>query len=403
LMLTEEEQDGKVTKKVQLAVRQLKKAEDMLTHLVSDIRPPPQIQKTIMLPNISRRQLERVLSKNQNIRKEEGQVEEAVTCLVEAAKRGPLCVIADEVCGSEFTDFCSSLLQRVPGVRLWAASLYHADRPSCLEEVRMTEPLRTPPAVTREVQKAFWIERFGAVLGYAESSVPPPSEGPAARVVRHQGQGHAEGRPGECERCGLEIAHLLRELHVAFAADALSAVFHKTYLSSFLSTGQYEKSQTGPLNSEASIVASQTTTSTSAKTCPASPPPLQFRDVFILNANVLTDAVLHDEETDNTGNILRPASGMLRGLRRARVPVRVVRSRDNDVIADVAKMAGADEVVAGEVGAVRGLERKIVIWVQTDRPVTGTEDESWGRLEGASRATGQVVWVVWPQDDDLIS
>nr|KAG5689196.1 hypothetical protein BaRGS_004030 [Batillaria attramentaria] len=52
---------------------------------------------------------------------------------------------------------------------------------------------------------------------------------------------------------------------------------------------------------------------------------LQYRDVFVLSSSY----DLHDDETDDAGDVTRRASGAVRGLRQAGVPVRVVGDDDN--------------------------------------------------------------------------
>ncbi|KAK7491622.1 hypothetical protein BaRGS_00017075, partial [Batillaria attramentaria] len=136
------------------------------------------------------------------------QVESAVKCLEEAASQGPLYVVVDEAnAGSLFTDFCDEICTRVSQLRLWVASAGHSHTPARLTEFPMTEPLRTPPVVTREVEKSGFIREWKTILGYTPSPTPPPCDGPPLRVLYHRGQGHNEGRPPpECEQCGMDVA-----------------------------------------------------------------------------------------------------------------------------------------------------------------------------------------------------
>ena len=63
-----QEQDQLVKKKVEQAIKQLDKADDVLGHLVSDLQPAkPRILKTLMLPNLSTADLQRVLADNQQL------------------------------------------------------------------------------------------------------------------------------------------------------------------------------------------------------------------------------------------------------------------------------------------------------------------------------------------------
>lgn len=61
---TQAQQDVIVAKKVQQAIKQLDKTEYVLRHLAKDLPAQPRVTKTIMLPNISRAQLERVFNAN---------------------------------------------------------------------------------------------------------------------------------------------------------------------------------------------------------------------------------------------------------------------------------------------------------------------------------------------------
>ncbi|KAK7497044.1 hypothetical protein BaRGS_00011780, partial [Batillaria attramentaria] len=145
--------------------------------------------------------------------------ETAVKCLVTAASQGPLCVVVDEAYTDRvFTNFCAELCEFIPGLRLWAASVYHGNIPPCLTEVPMTEPLRTPPVVTRHVQQSDWIQKpNNHVRDYTTGPTPPPCDGPAPRVLYHTGQGHGEGSAVDCVECGKNVARVLRELHVSVA------------------------------------------------------------------------------------------------------------------------------------------------------------------------------------------
>nr|KAG5706697.1 hypothetical protein BaRGS_005767 [Batillaria attramentaria] len=107
---------------------------------------------------------------------------------------------------------------------------------------------------------------------------------------------------------------------------------------------------------------------------------------------------LFDEAKDDVGNVT-PASGVVRGLREAGVPVRVLKYGDSKAMRDVAVMEGGDEVVAAYAGTVSGLERPVVVWLQVRRTGTETVDEDFGRLMAISRTTAQLVRVDWPWDN----
>ena len=97
---------------------------------------------------------------------------------------------------------------------------------------------------------------------------------------------------------------------------------------------------------------------------------------------------------------------LVQGLQQGGVPVTVLRSGDVGAVAAVAKMAGADRVVATSDCLVRGLERKVVVWVQAYQSHDGDQwgDERVGRLQAVSRCTSQLVFVLFGgirgDDDD---
>ncbi|XP_070192066.1 uncharacterized protein [Littorina saxatilis] len=239
------------------------------------------------------------------------------------------------------TRLCEELHQHVPGLHLWAASLYHGHRPPLLTEVILTQPLRTPPSVTRHVQHQPFMAQGVTVYDYTAAPSPLPCDGLDPRVVRHTGQGHGEGEPGDCEQCGFLVGQILVELGVGGTGST-----------------------------------------------PGSPRPLQYRDVFILT-NV---SFLHDAKSDASGQVTRPASGVLRGVREAGIPVTLLESGDEDGVRDVATMAGPDHVIATRCFDVQGLERKVVVWVGG-----GDGDDEFGRLLAASRCTSQLVLVTPPR------
>ena len=114
-----------------------------------------------------------------------------------------------------FAELCNDLLQQLPGLCLWSASVRHGNRPPMLAEVVLTEPLRTPPSVTREVQQCESMTPGGSVHHYTAGPAPLPCDGPTPRVVVHAGQGHGAGLTIDCEECGRQVARILKEeLHV---------------------------------------------------------------------------------------------------------------------------------------------------------------------------------------------
>ena len=125
--------------------------------------------------------------------------------------------------------FCSTLLHRLPNLRLWAASMYHEDRPDTLTECTLTEPLRTPPTITREVRMCSSLGPGGPVLDYSPTVAPLPSEGFPARVLYHT-EDHDGAKPADCERCGALIAGVLKnELHVGKTVTGMCVCVSVSY------------------------------------------------------------------------------------------------------------------------------------------------------------------------------
>ncbi|KAK7451827.1 hypothetical protein BaRGS_00039800 [Batillaria attramentaria] len=257
----------------------------------------------------------RVVKLHQFDLKEDGMVEKAVGCLLEAAGNSKqLCVIADEAFGgSQFGELCEQLHDCIPGLNLWSASVYHGYRPSRLKKVIFTQPLRTPPTVTKEVLQSAYI-KDGIVEIYKPAPQPTqvsaPSPPPPFWVP---------------------------------SSD----------------------SQTKPL---------------------------RYRDVLIVTIQTSYDP-LREEIKDDDGNVVQPASGMVTGLRRRHFPVRIVEAGDAEALEDVVKMTGPDEVIVADADTIRGLERKIVVWVQADRRNEGSGEEDFGRLDAMSRTTAQLIIV----------
>nr|KAG5701738.1 hypothetical protein BaRGS_004340 [Batillaria attramentaria] len=88
-------------------------------------------------------------------------VETAVNELATAANNGELYIIADEAyhydflsTSGRFSEFVTHLSNRVPSLHLWAAAVERVRVPPCVSVETLTRPLRCPPAVVREVEKA---------------------------------------------------------------------------------------------------------------------------------------------------------------------------------------------------------------------------------------------------------
>lgn len=130
---------------------------------------------------------------------------------------------------------------------------------------------------------------------------------------------------------------------------------------------------------------------------PNSPAPLQYRDVFILTrSSQLQDGFGH------------AASGVVRGLRQAGLPVCVlgvddwITEKENweNNAADTA-VAQTDQVTVAHFSNVSGLERKVVVWLPgrwsgVDNSYSDELIESYDRLYALSRCTTQLIVVEIP-------
>ena len=76
----------------------------------------------------------------------------------------------------------------------------------------LTQSLRSPPVVVREIQKTNLFRKHSEP--YSEAAALPPCDGPPVRYVYHQGDGHSEGGPGDCVQCGVGVAKVLDNLGV---------------------------------------------------------------------------------------------------------------------------------------------------------------------------------------------
>ena len=72
-------------------------------------------------------------------------------------------------------------------------------------------PMRSPPAVIREVKQADIFRRERAAYPqYLHGLAPLPSDGPPVRWLDHSSPGHTTETADQCFTCGLEVAGLLR-------------------------------------------------------------------------------------------------------------------------------------------------------------------------------------------------
>nr|KAG5688051.1 hypothetical protein BaRGS_017805 [Batillaria attramentaria] len=290
-----------------------------------------------------------------DLSKGEDSLRAALNTLTSSARDGHLYVIMDEanpfawdVNGSR-RRLIEELSAIVPQLSLWTASVYIVGIPTCLKEEPLTIPLRCAPAVHRELDALIRMQTKLIHL-YSRSSAPSPSDGPKVIRVTHQGQGHAGTWPLQCVQCGAEVAGVLRQLRVG-------------------STGPRGKRH---------------------------PPPLQYRDVFVLahNSDVLSDYIKDTENPSSQG------SDFVQALRSAGIPVCVFGKKEEDIDSFVKRsgdvaVARDDVTMVTHYDAVTGLERKLVVYLQGR--VQGSLAEFIDRVCAMARCTTQLVMVELPQ------
>ncbi|XP_070184515.1 uncharacterized protein [Littorina saxatilis] len=291
----------------------------------------------------------------------EGDVDQAVTDLVASVKNGHLHVLIDEVSfdsrlkhGPRHTRLVTRLAQRVPHLYLWCAGVHNTKIPPALQTQVFTVPLRSAPAVLREIQSVI---HSVPVHDYSDSGVPAPGDGMSVIRLSHHGNAHTGRWPLDCAQCGQDIAAELRRLGVG-------------------------------------------------RSVANSPSRLSYRDVFVLTRS----GDLHDDVTDEAGRVTSPASGVVQGLKDAGVPVSVLgyqdwlhnRARWERAVQDVA-VAATDTVTVAVYGYVLGLERRVVAVLQDrhryyddDEGLTDEQTDLTDRLEAVSRCTTQLITVRTP-------
>ncbi|KAK7098197.1 hypothetical protein V1264_002549 [Littorina saxatilis] len=148
----------------------------------------------------------------------EGDVDQAVTDLVACVKNGHLHVLIDEVSfdsrtklGPRHTRLVTRLAQQVPHLYLWCAGIHNTEIPPALQTQVFTVPLRSAPAVLREIQPV--IHRY-PVHDYSDSGVPAPGDGLSVIRLSHHGNAHTGRWPVDCAQCGQDIAAELSRLGV---------------------------------------------------------------------------------------------------------------------------------------------------------------------------------------------
>ncbi|XP_070179187.1 uncharacterized protein [Littorina saxatilis] len=279
-----------------------------------------------------------------------------------AQTHGRVHILADEAECDVIAEIYRALKQRHVKFTLWAAGV-KLDVPADMKRyVRyLTQPLRSPPAVVREVEQAEDMKR-GKVPAYTRPPVSAPCDGPPVLTVGHYGddyrgdrQGHVSLFTWQCARCGELVADMLRDLRVGCDDDA-------------------PQGQGG----------------------------LTYSDVFVLGYMYC--------DTDRPDDDYMSPAPFIRGLESRGVPTRKVAHNDTEAVKQLAEMTsdptqraagrGRDEAVTvANENTVWGLERHIVVYqdsvydVQGGCSVSGAGADSTGRLRSMSRSTAQVIWV----------
>ncbi|XP_070178060.1 uncharacterized protein [Littorina saxatilis] len=273
-----------------------------------------------------------------------------------AQTEGRVHILADEANGDVITVIYKALKQRHITVSLWAAGVL-LELPADMERYvhHLTQPLRSPPSVVREVEQARDM-KGGKVPAYTAPPVAPPSDGPPVMTVDHldsltggDTQGHEGDYPWHCERCGQLVADLLTTLRVGCHDHA-----------------------------------------------PHGQGGLTFNDVFVLGLMYC--------DTDTTDDDRHSPAPFIRGLESRGVPTRKVAHNDTAAVRQLAEMTsaptgeeraagrGRDEAVTvANQNTVWGLERPVVVYLE---PAGGVYSaDRTGRLRSMSRSTAQVIWV----------
>nr|KAG5688056.1 hypothetical protein BaRGS_017810 [Batillaria attramentaria] len=132
----------------------------------------------------------------------------------------------------------------------------------------------------------------------------------------------------------------------------------------------------------------------------AKPPPLRYRDVFVLTRSELSDVI-----TDDNGQVTSRPCDFVAGLRASGVPVRVVwwKTDMNRYVGGLEDLSACkvNQVTVTDWDVVTGLERKVVVYLPGRYP--GVDDwrgdsdvHDSGKVYAMSRCTSQLVLVDLP-------
>ena len=114
----------------------------------------------------------------------------------------------------------SGLTGRVAHLFLWCAGVVHRGIPRQLQEEVLTTPLRSAPSVLRAVQPELDVWSH-AIHGYSDSGLPAPGDGPSVIKLHHDGYGHREQDPVDCDQCGRDVAATLRRIGVGVGGECI--------------------------------------------------------------------------------------------------------------------------------------------------------------------------------------
>ena len=112
------------------------------------------------------------------------------------------------------------LTGRVTHLYLWCAGVYHRDIPPELQEEVLTTPLRSAPSIIRTVRPGL-DARSHEIRGYSDSGLPAPGDGPSVIELHHDGYGHREQDPVDCDQCGRDVAAQLRSIGVGAGGECI--------------------------------------------------------------------------------------------------------------------------------------------------------------------------------------
>lgn len=101
-------------------------------------------------------------------------------------------------------------------VVIWAASSLPGWKPNCFKEVVLTQSLRCPPVVVKEMTKTsayftFARHSYTALDAGVLSGMPSPTDGPPVKRIHHHGHKDQRGTRDiwDCQDCGAAVATFL--------------------------------------------------------------------------------------------------------------------------------------------------------------------------------------------------